>query len=303
MAAMIAALLRRPTPDRQANRPTIVLAFTVNEECGFTGAQALCQLWQPERRGEIRISGGTISPEELFPRPPDAAIVAEPTDLNVVVAHQGMIRWRCHVAGRAAHSSRPDEGINAVYSMSRVVQVIERYHKELSATDDHPLCGRPAVCVTAIEGGIGINTVPDRATITIDRRVRPGEAPAAAYNDLVRFISEHGELGEAQLVHEPAFMQSMGLSDTDNRQLAERLASLARATADAQNTPSRRYELVGAPYGTDAAAIGASGVATVVFGPGSVRQAHTADEFIVADELMLGTEIFCAIAERGLRAK
>ena len=69
--------------------------------------------------------------QEFFPRPPDAAIVAEPTELNVVVAHQGQVRWRCHTIGRAAHTSRPDAGVNAIYAMAQVVQAIERYHVEL----------------------------------------------------------------------------------------------------------------------------------------------------------------------------
>ena len=135
----------------------------------------------------------------MFPRPPDLAIVAEPTDLNVVVAHQGMVRWRCHTTGRAAHSSRPAEGINAIYAMGRVAAAIEKYQQQLADREPHPLCGRPAVCVTTIQGGVGINTVPDRVTISIDRRIGPGESPEAAYADVVDYVAEHAELGDARL--------------------------------------------------------------------------------------------------------
>jgi acetylornithine deacetylase len=294
MAAMIAALSRLSPVDRATQRPTIVLAFPVNEECGFTGAQALCDLWRPERQASARVTGGTISVAEVFPRPPDLAIVAEPTDLQVVVAHQGVVRWRCHAIGRAAHSSRPEEGINAVYAMGRVVQAIERYHRELATTEPHPLCGRPAVCVTTIAGGVGINTVPDEATISIDRRIGPGESPAAAFADLVRYIAQHANLGVARLEHDPPFMKSGGLADSNNGPVAARLVQLVCEMG-------RESERVGAPYGTDAAAIGAGGVPTVVFGPGSVHQAHTADEFIEVRELELGTELYHQIAVRGLR--
>jgi acetylornithine deacetylase len=88
-------------------------------------------------------------------------------------------------------------------------------------------------------------------------------------------------------------MQSVGLSDQNKRPLAEQLTRLIRQHG-------RDGTVAGAPYGTDAAAISAAGVPTVVFGPGSIDQAHTADEFIAIEELMLGTEIFYDIACRGL---
>ena len=294
LAAMLAALSRLGC-EPPAGRPTIVVAFTVNEECGFTGAQALCGLWSADRTADLNLVRGTITPAELFPRPPDAAIAAEPTEFQVVVAHQGMVRWRCHVEGRAAHSSRPDEGVNAIYAMSRVVAAVERYHAEvLAAAGEHPLCGRPTACVSTIHGGVGINTVPDRATIGIDHRISPGDQPAVVQAALIDYIARHADPGAARLVHDPPFLQSVGLSGGRNRGVAERLAQIV---CD-QRQPSA---LVGAPYGTDAAAIAAAGVPTVVFGPGSVRQAHTADEYLAIDELELAVELFHRIAMRGLR--
>jgi acetylornithine deacetylase/succinyl-diaminopimelate desuccinylase-like protein len=293
MAAMLAALSRIETGAAAQDRPTIVIAFTVNEECGFIGARSLVELWQPDRQAGARVTSGTISATELFPRPPDLAIVAEPTDLNVVVAHQGMVRWHCHATGLAAHSSRPHEGINAIYAMGRVTAAIEAYGKQLAAGPGHPLCGHPAVCVTMIEGGVGINIVPDSATITIDRRIGPDEQPAAAFADLVRFIAQNAELGVARVDHEPPFLKSTGLSNANNGPLAEQLVQLVKEFG-------RESRLIGAPYGTDAAAIGAAGVPTVVFGPGSVRQAHTADEHIEVSELELGAKVYERIATRSL---
>ncbi len=294
MAAMIAALSRLTNNPPAADRPTIVIAFPVNEECGFTGAKAMCELWHPQRQATATVTCGTIAAAEMFPRPPDLAIVAEPTGLNVVVAHQGVVRWCCHATGRATHSSRPDEGINAIYAISRVAQAIERYQQQLATAEPHPLCGRPAVCVTTVTGGVGINTVPDRASITIDRRIGPGESPAAAFADLVRYLTQQVDLGGARLDHDPPFMKSNGLAEAINGPLAERLGQLVRDTG-------RNSELLGAPYGTDAAAFGACGVPTVVFGPGSVAQAHTADEFIEVAELERGAALYTHIATDGLR--
>jgi acetylornithine deacetylase len=295
MAAMLAALSRlkekaesSPGPSLKGReireaRPSIVLACTVNEECGFTGAQDLSRMWSDTPEAAV-----------CFPRPPDAAIVAEPTGLNVVVAHQGQVRWRCHTIGRAAHTSRPDAGVNAIYAMARIVQAIELYHRELSThSPEHPLCGRPSVCVSTIRGGVAINTVPERAAIEIDRRLAPGERPEAAYSALIRHIAENVDAGRCEIRHDPPFMQSVGLSDASNRNLADRLAGVVRENA-------RASELVGVPFGTDAAAISAAGVPTVVFGPGSIEQAHTADEFISIDELQLATDIFYRIARDGL---
>ncbi len=301
MAAMLAALSRlcEPSPgpsikgrgnggrlQGRANRtrPTIILACTVNEECGFTGARLLCDAW-----------GEGCEADPFFSRRPDAAIVAEPTRFDVVVAHQGQVRWRCHTVGRAAHSSRPDAGVNAIYAMAQVVAAIERYHARLSTSGpEHPLCGRPSACVSTIRGGVGINTVPDRATIEIDHRLGPNDSPQAAYDELVRYIGQHAEVGRCRLEHDPPFMQSRGLSDQNNCDLAERLANVVR-----RHEQSGR--IVGVPYGTDAAAISTTGVPTVVFGPGSIDQAHTADEYIGVDELQRAAEIFYRIASEGLR--
>ncbi len=294
MAAMLTALSRittesefSPSPSLQARgksrqRPTIVLACTVNEECGFTGARQLTQFWNGS------------SKNDMFERPPDAAIVAEPTEMNVVVAHQGQVRWRCHTIGRAAHTSRPDAGVNAIYGMAQIVQAIERFHAELSATGpQHLLCGRPSVCVSTIHGGVAINTVPERVTIEIDRRLAPGEQPEGAYEAMIYHIAENANVGRCRIEHDLPFMQSVGLVDTQNRELAERLAGIV-------GEHGRSSRLIGVPFGTDAAAIAAAGVPTVVFGPGSIDQAHTADEFISIEELQLATEIFFRIACEGL---
>jgi acetylornithine deacetylase len=266
----------------------------VNEECGFSGVQAYCNLWNPDPKLGPNIVGGTISPAAMFPRLPDAAIVAEPTEFNVVVAHQGVLRWRCHTVGRAAHTSRPDLGINAIYGMTQIVQAIERHHIGLRDSGPlHRLCGRPSVCVSTISGGVGVNTVPERATIEIDRRIGPDEQPKRAYDELVQVVAQNSDTGKCRVEHDPPYMQSGGLGDRQNQALAKSLATLVQKHG-------RAGELVGVPYATDAAAIAATGVPTVVFGPGSIAQAHTADEFIDVEDLLLATEIFHQIASEGL---
>jgi len=270
MTAMLGALVRL-VEERPARRPTIIMACTVNEEHGYSGATALTKLWT------------TAGSESIIPRRPDAAIIAEPTNLDVVVAHKGAVRWRCHTHGRAAHSSQPHLGDNAIYKMSRVLQALERYATEVPPTlGSHALCGRATLSVGMISGGLSVNTVPARATIEIDRRVIPGEETQDAYQQVVDFVTRHCGLTEG-VEHERPYLEGRSLADGDNLPLAAKLSAAARPVRG----PSRT---IGVPFGTDAATIAGAGVPSVVFGPGSIAQAHTCDEWLSIEELTLASE-------------
>ena len=278
MTAMLGALARL-AEERPPNRPTIVMACTVNEEHGFTGASGLCRMWSGE-------------PSALLPRAPDAAIVAEPTQLKIVAAHKGVVRWRCHTTGRAAHSSRPEAGDNAIYRMAPIVAALEQYHRQvLAGSPTHALCGRPTLSVGTIAGGISVNTIPDRSTIEIDRRLVPGEEPTVAYQQTIDYLTAAigDPLALSHIEHEPPFIQSPGLSEATSGELAEQLS---RAVYDVTGHAER----VGVPFGTDAAAIARGGVPAVVFGPGSIEQAHTADEWVALDEVEQAAEILYRFA-------
>jgi acetylornithine deacetylase len=224
-----------------------------------------------------------------LPRVPDACIVAEPTQLDVVVAHKGAARWRCHTRGVATHSSQPHLGDNAIYHMARVVQVLEQYAKNVVPhLSEHPLCSRPTLSVGTISGGFGVNTVPDRATIEIDRRVLPGEDPQAALDHCLEFINTHVPVG-TPVMHDVPFMLTRGLADDANGQLAGRLGDAIRRAGGSGKA-------VGVPYGTDAPHYSATGCPTVVFGPGSIDQAHTADEWIEVAQLRTAAEVLFEFA-------
>ena len=170
--------------ERPAGMPTVLMASTVNEENGFSGVKALCRMWD--------------QPGSVVTRRPDAAVISEPTELSVVVAHKGVVRWRLHTRGRAAHASQPNRGENAIYRMAPVLAALERYAGEVvPQLGEHPLCGRPTLNVGTVQGGLSVNTVPDRATIEIDRRVLPGEDPQAAYEHVVDYLAR--SLGRARV--------------------------------------------------------------------------------------------------------
>lgn len=280
LTAMLGAVARL-TEERPRGMPTIIMACTVNEEHGYSGATALTKLWS---------QAGSI-----IPRQPDVAVVAEPTELQVVVAHKGVVRWRCNAHGRATHSSQPQLGVNAIFKMSRVLAALERYQLEVtSQLGEHPLCGRPTLSVGTIAGGLSVNTVPDLCTIEIDRRLIPGEKTEAAYRQVLDFVAS--EIGnDPAIEHEPPFLIGFGLSDEANGPLADRMAASGRAAKIA-------CEKVGVPYGTNAAAIAAAGVPSIVFGPGSIDQAHTADEWLALDQLVQASEALYQFGRSGLQS-
>src|SRR5262249_4506742 len=108
-------------------------------------------------------------------------------------AHKGAIRWRMSTAGRSCHSSRPDQGLNAIYRMGHLLAGIERFAAYLQGSCTDPLLGPPTLSVGRIEGGTSVNTVPDRCTIEVDRRVIPGEDPFEAPAQLMNYL--HTESG------------------------------------------------------------------------------------------------------------
>jgi len=148
------------------------------------------------------------------------------------------------------------------------------------------------VCVSTIQGGSGVNTVTDHAVVDIDRRLTPGEDATDAYQELIDLIAERTTSEAVSLEHESPNITCGGLTADENRAWAEEVASAVFATG-------HKSQLIGVPFGTDAWAIAASGTPTVVFGPGSVDQAHTDDERISIDQLSAATDIFYRIATGG----
>jgi acetylornithine deacetylase len=270
--AVMLSVLARLAEDPPPQMPTVILACTVNEENGFTGVKRLAR----------SLTGGDCS---LLERLPDAAIVCEPTGLDVVVAHKGVVRWRCETFGRAAHSSSPELGENAIYKMGHVVQALQQYSTALMREGEtHPRLGAATMNVGTISGGAGVNTVPDHCCVEIDRRLLPGEDPAKAQAAVQEYVVSRVEEGNVPQ-HEKPSLFAPALSDAHNGRLADHLVNVAKRCG-----VTARHAAV--PYATDAWAIAEAGVPTVVFGPGSIEQAHTIDEWIAVEQLHLAATIF-----------
>ena len=276
MAAMLAAFTRL-SKTRPAGMPNIVLSMTCDEEATSLGINHLVGSWS-----------GKMPSYRLCPERPDVAIIAEPTLLDIVVAHRGATRWQIKTTGRACHSSRPNEGINAIYRMAKVVRCLEDYAAWLpESRPAHRLCGPATLSVGLIAGGSSVNVVPDHCVIDIDRRVLPGEDSFHVRTEVIEHLRQQLDF---ELIHEEPYCLSSALGDELNGQLA---GSLMRSIEQVVGTRS----VIGVPFGTHASRVAAIGIPAVVFGPGDIAQAHTKDEWIAVDELQKATDIyyhFCA---------
>lgn len=264
MAAMLTAMEALLGQRRDLAINVLFLA-SVDEEFHFRGVTAFCQ-----------------SPDYSV----DAAVVGEPTDLRVVVAHKGAIRWRLSTVGRAAHSARPEEGNNAIDQMSEVLRAL-RDLKPRWQTRQHPLVGAPTLSVGRIWGGVGVNIVPDRCTIEIDRRVIPGEEPMAALAEIDALLAELCAGHPAIMVErEEPFVVHWPL-DTPAGAAIATAAGRACRDVDVDPTP------MGVPYGTDASELSrVRHIPSIVLGPGSIAHAHTNDEFVPIADLVAAAEIY-----------
>jgi acetylornithine deacetylase len=270
MAAMLSAFARvvRDKPDGAAR---VVMACSVDEEFTFRGAQQLV---------EGNLSGRFSS---LL-----GAIVAEPTQLHIVDSHKGAVRWDLTTAGRSCHSSRPEQGLNAIYRMAAVLPHLERYAEELRASRSDPRLGPPTLSVGRIDGGTSVNTVPDRCRVEVDRRLLPGEKAQSALEHLHDYLRQCVDPSLSFSFSAP-FVSAPPLSAAGSEDLVARLgAAIDRVIGS--------HQVDAVPYGTDAAPLAESGIPAVVFGPGDISRAHTCDEWVPLEEVEQASEILYRLA-------
>jgi acetylornithine deacetylase ArgE len=275
MAAILHAFARlhRERPEKAAN---VIVSCTCDEESTIIGIQNLVSCL-------VNPSGKS----KLLKSMPDFAIVAEPTSLDIVVAHLGVLRFRVRTLGRSCHSSDPTQGLNAIYKMAKVLGRLEEIAQSLPLTTPrHPMCRAAALSVGIIHGGTSVNIVPAECVIEVDRRLSPGERPHHVWEQLRDEIKQIDPTATC----DAPFTSCPALGDEINQPLADQmLMTVSRIVADRAK--------VAVPYCTHASSISDVGIPTIVFGPGSIDQAHTSDEFIKVQQLKDAAEAyyrFCA---------
>jgi acetylornithine deacetylase len=220
----------------------------------------------------------------------DAAVVGEPTGLNVVRAHKGLVRWIIETRGRSAHTSRPEVGDNAIYQMVELIATLRPALEPRLRERHHPLLGHPTFTVSTIHGGLGVNIVPDQCAIAVDRRTLPSEAPDDVIAELHAAVDTiRGERPHLRVEINEPFANIAGLDTPDEHPFVRLTARIAHAHGGGR-------EAVGVPYGTNAPGLAAHGVPTVVLGPGDIAQAHSEDEWVELDQVERAAELYAELA-------
>jgi acetylornithine deacetylase/succinyl-diaminopimelate desuccinylase family protein len=242
------------------------------------GARSECEVWmvaaadeEHSFRGVLKLCDGLQA---------DAAIVAEPTDLRAIIASKGVLRWKVRALGKAAHSSKPELGVNAIVKMAKVIEIFEQSAAELTRAP-HPLLGGTTLNIGVIRGGVQVNFVPDWCEIEIDRRLLPGEMAA---NVLAGYESRLASLSP-DVIMEPPMLVDEALETAADSPVAQTASCVLRDMG-------LNAELAGVPYGSDASKLSRHGVPSIIFGPGSIDRAHAAVEYVECGQVLQAEEFY-----------
>jgi acetylornithine deacetylase/succinyl-diaminopimelate desuccinylase-like protein len=260
--AVILEMLESLSAEKRILRPNVLLVGSVSEEMGgFPGAFAL-----QERFKERAL-------------PVDQIVVAEPTMCAPVYGHKGGLGLEVTVRGAAAHSSKPHLGENAVVAAGRVVAALQAEHERLLAQQAPTEVGTGSLAVTEIRGGLARNIIPDECWIFSDRRVAPGEDVDTMFARLEKLVAEAASPAGVDVAMSYGKVMPGFYRPADSR-LVQELAELTGTAPDI------------ATYGTNALAYNDLDAEIVVFGPGSIDQAHKAVEWVDIDQLDIAGSIY-----------
>ena len=257
---------------RSSWRGTLVLMFVADEETNGGGSRALAKQ-QPR---------------------PDLIVVGEPTNNAVYAAHKGCLRPLIRAKGKAAHSGRPELGVNAILAASHLVSLFDARDRELRA-QSHPLVGHASLSVTRIAGGIADNVVPENCELVLDRRLLPGETLDAALDELHAMLTrakrEYGVEAEIAAIRTNAGATETPVDDP----LVREAVAISRAHGVTFPQPG------GLTGGCDLVHFHDVGAVGIVLGPGSLDVAHQPDEYVPKDDLARAALIYRDIAVAMMR--
>lgn len=250
---------RRPEPN------LLVVGSIAEEAGGLLGARRF-RTWADERGLEV-----------------DQLIVSEPTKLSPIHGHKGGAALRITAIGESAHSSLPHLGENAIQAMAPVIAALEAEHHRLQTLTPTTELGNGTLSVTMIEGGTGSNVVPASCTIVAGRRIVPGEDPQQVYDDLAELAAAACPL--------PTHIESALEPGPDGRIGSEAFYQAADTPLVRQIAEWAGTEPTVAPFGTNALRYSGFATEKVVFGPGSIDDAHQATECVAVADLVATAEV------------
>jgi acetylornithine deacetylase len=269
VAAMLGAA-RQIAEQGGCARGRLVVAAVVDEEHASIGAEALAETWRA-----------------------DAAVVTEPTDLDIAVAHKGFEWVRVETHGRAAHGSRPRDGRDAILRMGRVLGRLESLDRRLQAQTPHALLGTGSLHASIINGGRELSSYPERCSLQIERRTLPGEEVGVGLKE-VRGILERLRRADADFEGDATLVFSRAAYELD---AAHPLPEMLEHAAELRGCHPRR---VGMSFWSDAAILSAAGIPTVLFGPGGAGL-HSVEEYVRVEDVCACRDTLAALARAFLR--
>jgi acetylornithine deacetylase len=220
----------------------------------------------------------------------DAAVVTEPTELELAVAHRGFVWSEVEVTGRAAHGSRPHLGVDAIVKMGAVLGELDRLDRSLAA-HTHPLLGRGSVHASVISGGTELSSYPASCTLGLERRTLPGETAEQIDRELASLLER---CREADPAFEATHRTTLVREPFEIGESEELVTVVGAAAAEVLPEPA---PIGGASYWADSAFIAAAGVPTVLFGPGG-EGAHAAEEWVSLSDTETVARVLVGTAER-----
>lgn len=252
-------------------RGRLIVAAVVDEEHASIGAEALAATWRA-----------------------DAAVITEPTGLNVAVAHKGFEWIEVETRGRAAHGSRPREGRDAILRMGRVLGRLESLDRELQARPAHPLLGVASLHASLVAGGRELSSYPDRCSLQIERRTLSDETVGVGLEDVNRILRE---LRAEDAEFDAGARLMFGRAAYQVPSAAALPHMLVQAAASQKHDAAR----VGVSFWSDAAILGAAGIPTVLFGPGGAGL-HSREEYVLMQDVCVCRDVLVAFARVFLRS-
>jgi acetylornithine deacetylase len=264
--SLAACMLAAAEARRRGLRGDVVLTAVADEEFASVGTEAVA--------ASLRA---------------DAAIVTEPTDLRVAVAHRGFVHLEIETVGRAAHGSRPDLGIDAIAKMGRVLVGIEELDGRLRADPTHRHLGSGSVHASLVEGGQEYSSYPARCVVQAERRTIPGESVELA-------VGEIQEILDRTAASDPDFTGAVrALGSREPFEVDEDADVVTILLRCAASVLGSEPEVVGVPFWADSALLASAGIPTVVFGPRG-EGLHSEVEWVDVASLEQCVEIYLAVA-------
>lgn len=273
-------LYGRGTYDMKAGVAACMLAAAGAARAGLRGDVLLTAVIDEEYAGI-----GTIDVAARYRA--DAAIIAEPTELGLVVAHKGFVWLEVETRGAAAHGSIPGHP-DAIMQMGRVLTELDALNRRLLANPSHPVLGSGSLHASLIGGGQELSSYPERCLLQLERRTVPGETPETVEAEVAAILARLGA-ADPQLRAEVRRGVNRGPMATP---VDASIPALIRSIGG--ELLGRPVEVGGVPYWTDAASLAEVGIPAVLFGP-SGAGAHATEEWVDLASVRLCAELYTRV--------